>query len=108
MPEAKPQSRRSGKSSRLMMSDSFDDSPASFTIVTLLFFPNGGFARTISYSPCFPASASLVTTGKSSSDSPPIPCSSRFIAQSRVTLSTSSMPKNVPLLSFFFCARSSA
>ena len=38
---------------------------------------------------------------------PPMPCSSRFIAQRRVTLSTSSMPKNVPLLSFFFCARSS-
>ncbi len=36
-------------------------SPASLTMVTLLFLPKGGLARTISYSPCFPASASLVT-----------------------------------------------
>src|ERR1022692_4689499 len=78
------------KSSRLMMSDSLDDSPASLTMVTLLFLPNGGLARTISYSPCFPASASFVTTGKSDSDSPPIPCNNKFIAQSRVTLSTNS------------------
>ena len=34
-------------------------SPASFTMVTLLFLPNGGLASTMSYSPCFPASASL-------------------------------------------------
>ncbi len=33
-------------------------------MVTLLFLPNGGLASTISYSPCFPASASLVTTGR--------------------------------------------
>ena len=32
------------KSSRLMMSDSLDDSPASLTMVTLLFLPNGGLA----------------------------------------------------------------
>ena len=96
------------KSSRLMISDSFDDSPDSLTMVTLLFLPKGGLAKTKSYSPCFPASASLVTTGKSSSNSPPMPCKSRFIAQSRVTLSTNSIPKNVPALSFFFCARSSA
>jgi len=56
------------KSSRLITSDSFACSPASFTMVTLLFLPKGGLARTIWYSPCFPASASFVTTGKSSSD----------------------------------------
>ncbi len=33
-------------------------------MVTLLFLPKGGLARTISYSPCLPASASLVTTGR--------------------------------------------
>ena len=53
------------KSSRLMTSDSFADSPASLTMVTLLFLPKGGLARTMSYSPCLPASASLVTTGRS-------------------------------------------
>jgi hypothetical protein len=36
-----------------------------------------------------------------------MPWSSRFIAQRRVTLSTSSIPWNVPLLSAFFWARSS-
>ena len=51
------------KSSRLMVSDSFDCSPPSPIIVTLLFLPNGGLASTMSYSPCLPVSASLVTTG---------------------------------------------
>src|SRR3984893_18319701 len=41
------------KSSRCTTSDCFSSSPASLTIVTLLFFPNGGLVRTISYSPCF-------------------------------------------------------
>jgi allantoicase len=45
------------KSSRLMTSDSFEVSPASLTMVTLLFLPNGGLARTRLYSPCLPASA---------------------------------------------------
>jgi hypothetical protein len=53
------------KSSRLMTSDSLDVSPASLTMVTALFLPKGGLARTMLYSPCFPARASLVTTGKS-------------------------------------------
>src|ERR1017187_5821795 len=46
------------KSSRLMMSDSLDVSPASLTMVTLLFLPKGGLVITRSYSPCLPASAS--------------------------------------------------
>src|SRR5258706_13523754 len=58
------------KSSRLMMSDSLDCSPASLTMVTLLFLPNGGLARTMSYSPCLPANASLLTTGRLVTDSP--------------------------------------
>ena len=95
------------KSSRLMTSDSFCCSPASFTIVTLLFLPKGGLASTTSYSPCFAARASFVTIGSSVSASSPMPCKSRFMAHRRVTLSTSSMPKSVPLLSFRFCALSS-
>src|SRR6266404_4020438 len=51
------------KSSRCTTSDCFSSSPASFTIVTLLFFPNGGLVSTISYSPCFPASASFTIGG---------------------------------------------
>src|SRR5712691_8809010 len=96
------------KSSRLMTSDSRCCSPASLTMVTLLFLPNGGLARTMSYSPCLPASASLVTTGSSVSESPPMPWRSRFIAHRRVTPSTSSMPKSEPVRSRFFCSRSRA
>src|SRR5206468_341522 len=47
------------KSSRCTTSDCFSSSPASLTIVTLLFFPKGGLVRTISYSPCLPAGESL-------------------------------------------------
>src|SRR5438128_4857408 len=46
------------KSSRWTTSDCFSSSPASLTIVTLLFFPNGGLVNTISYSPCLPTSTS--------------------------------------------------
>src|SRR5205823_15021157 len=51
------------KSSRCTTSDCFSSSPASLTVVTLLFFPNGGLVSTISYSPCLPASASFTITG---------------------------------------------
>src|ERR1035437_7060121 len=54
------------------------------------------------------ASASRTSTGTSSVPSPPIPCKSRFMQQSRATLSTNSTTNSVPLLSNFFCARSSA
>src|SRR5205814_6735926 len=47
------------KSSRWTTNDCFSSSPASLTIVTLLFFPNGGLVNTISYSPCLPARASF-------------------------------------------------
>src|ERR1035437_6116787 len=53
------------KSSRLMMSDSLEVSPSSLEMGTLLFLPKGGLARTMSYSPCLDARASLVTTGRS-------------------------------------------
>src|SRR5207247_3876333 len=69
------------KSSRCTTSDCFSSSPASLTIVTLLFFPNGGLVSTISYSPCFPASASFTITGTCVA-SLPIPCSTRFILHS--------------------------
>ena len=95
------------KSSRLITSDSFEVSPSSFTMVTLLFLPKGGLANTTSYSPCLLARASFEVTGRSVAlASEPMPWSSRFIAQRRVTLSTSSTPKSVPLWSCFFWARS--
>src|SRR5438046_3600773 len=94
------------KSSRCTTSDCFSSSPASLTIVTLLFFPNGGLVSTIPYSPCLPASASFTITGTWVA-SLPMPCITRFMQQSRATLSTSSTPRSCSVLRKVSCFLSS-
>ncbi len=89
------------KSSRSTVSFSFETLPFSATMVVLLFLPKGGLVRIMSKrSPGSAARESLTANGKALSSSP-IPCSIKFMAQSRAVDCTSSQPLKVPCLSFF-------
>ena len=73
-------------------------------MVTLLFLPKGGLDSTTSNSLPLAASASFTSTGTGTEASPPMPCSTMFMQQSRATLSTSSTPRSASVCRCLICA----